>query len=90
MKTILYCLNSNKVVALQSENAELNFKVKMLELQLGTLKRRKEDFAKFEQMKAIILQLQNELCQLIIERQKVNARLGHIYNLISMFNSLIL
>ena len=91
----MFGLNSEKLVALQSENAELNFKVKMLELQLGTLKRRKEDFdktifEKFDRMKAIFLQLENEMCQLIIERQKVNVRLGHIYALISLFNSLIL
>ena len=66
----------------------------MLELQLGTLKRRKEEsersnLAKLDQLKTIFLQLEKEICQLIIERQRVFDRISVIYSLISFFNSLI-
>ena len=94
LRSLIFGLNCERVLALQSENADLSFKVKMLELQLGTLKRRKEEsersnLAKLDQLKTIFLQLEKEICQLIIERQRVFDRISVIYSLISFFNSLI-
>ena len=88
-------MNGDVVCTLQTENADLKFKVKMLELQLATLKKRKEfsdtsKLVKLDQMKALFLQLENEICQLIIDRQKANSRLEKIYLLISIFNSIML
>ena len=94
LRSLLFGLNCERVLALQSENADLCFKVKMLELQLGTLKRRKEEsersnLGKIDQLKAIFFQLEKEICQLIIERQKVFDRISVIYSLISLLNSII-
>ena len=94
LRSLIFGLNCERVLALQSDNADLSFKVKMLELQLGTLKRRKEEsersnLAKLDQLKTIFLQLEKEICQLIIERQRVFDRISVIYSLISFFNSLI-
>ena len=94
LKNLLFGMHGEHVCSLQFENADLKFKIKMLELQLNTLKKRKEandisNSSKLEKMKVIFLELENEICQFIIDRQKVNSRLVKIYSLISLFNSIM-
>jgi hypothetical protein len=62
-----------KFASIESENEELKFQNKILELQLSTLKRKKLDQFK---------QLEVEIFELAQEQQKVVSRLSRIFELL--------
>ena len=73
----------HKYFCIENENAELKFSIKLLELQLNTLKnRRKTNDVQMSVMKESFLKLETEFQELIIEQEKVNSRMNRIFEVL--------
>ena len=64
----------------ESENTELMFSVRMLELQLKTLKKKNEELVNRKDQ--IYLLLKNEFVKLVFEQKRVMSRLACIYKML--------
>ena len=79
-----------KFSLIENENEELKFRNKMLELQLSSMKKKKEEGfneERLKRIKAFITQLQIEFFELSNCQQKVLLRLGRIFELLKNVDS---
>ena len=88
-KAIFGDLYYQKFSLIENENEELKFRIKILELQLGTLKKKNEEVFNEERLrriKSFITQLEVEFFELSNAQQKVVSRLGNIFELLKNVN----
>ena len=71
---------------IEKENEDLKFRIKMLELQLSTLKKKNQDSSYEELLKFVVSQLWVEFGELVIEQDRVSSGLGRIIELLKTLN----
>jgi len=72
-----------KFCSMEDENAELKFKVQVLELQLNTMKKKNEELIS-KKKDVLMLQLKSEITELLKEQLVVTRRLSRVLEILKV------
>ena len=70
-----------KFCLIENENSELKFAMKILQLQLNTMRKKSEDLSK--EKLSYLSCLKTEFAELIVDHEKVASRLKRIYQILN-------
>ena len=84
MKKVLFGdIYFEKFCSMEDENAELKFKVQVLELQLNTMKKKNEELIS-KKKDVLMLQLKSEITELLKEQLVVTRRLSRVLEILKV------